>query len=478
MERLVASRQSNLADEDVRNSPPKGDNQGLSNDDAVQTETTHLFQLGQRQYPLQTHRNQLIMPAATIVSSAGYQMSRESFGSVKVTHSLAGEPTSTLEQPVANTTGLGANVELHQGIVMPWSEKTPETLNENGQQDWNILAPLIEVNMDSSSNLDLNHAILSEDLKATGERQPAVQEYEVQSSIWQLIQDHCALVSKVDGTQVRDLPASQDSQATPHMHASTSHILGRIPGSVQFQPANADFFLHVARFNPYTSLGPSAEDFFEDYFDFHATSTPTSTSIHSSVVEEVAGKEDTLFSAQQVERMRRLWHGQRPAPKIRIGQSIWRDAVQHSTSNIFSKPVQGSEGEIVDESRGDSITSGCGFDGNCRNTIKDFCKILEQNANPEDLAGFAPQSASQGGDHDAQNKNSTLLPSTEGFLDGEVLDASLYLFFQCSYLPFIHRPTFDAQNTPPSVLFPMLLIGLSSLYPKQSKSFVLRYLKV
>ncbi|OAL29254.1 hypothetical protein AYO22_02148 [Fonsecaea multimorphosa] len=71
-------------------------------------------------------------------------------------------------------------------------------------------------------------------------------------------------------------------------------------------------------------------------------------------------------------------------------------------------------------------------------------------------------------------QSSTSTTYETNFPSVETLDMSLDLYFQRFHpsMPFIHQATFDARTTPSAVLFPMCLIGLSSLDPRGSRDFV------
>jgi hypothetical protein len=107
-----------------------------------------------------------------------------------------------------------------------------------------------------------------------------------------------------------------------------------------------------------------------------------------------------------------------------------------------------------------------------------FCKDLDEKIQPQDLLDLSPNCSPAGSGSDSTSTSFLPISSADGFPTIEVVDASLDFFFQCSPLPFLHKPTFNARAFPSSLLLPVVLIGLSSLYPERSKIFVLGYLKV
>jgi hypothetical protein len=60
------------------------------------------------------------------------------------------------------------------------------------------------------------------------------------------------------------------------------------------------------------------------------------------------------------------------------------------------------------------------------------------------------------------------------FPPAEILDMALDLYFRVSLVPFVHLPTFSVRKTRPSLLYVMILIGMTLLDTKGTTDFVSR----
>ncbi|KAH7016736.1 hypothetical protein EDB80DRAFT_565867 [Ilyonectria destructans] len=161
-------------------------------------------------------------------------------------------------------------------------------------------------------------------------------------------------------------------------------------------------------------------------------------------------------SEAQAQLMGRLWSRQKPKLASRLIRRLWKQVIHHNADNIFTAPKSPgyNDNHAVHNNH---QTSRCRVNEACRSRLVRYCKELDwsfrQNESPDD--------------HDSS------------FPAMEILDSSLDFFFHFFHpiLPFMHRSTFDARNTPSSLLLAMCLVGLSYLDRAGTRAFVIRYLK-
>jgi hypothetical protein len=155
------------------------------------------------------------------------------------------------------------------------------------------------------------------------------------------------------------------------------------------------------------------------------------------------------ISAVQMQKVQRIWSKQRPKVPAPISSRLWSEVIKHNASNIFTTPQHSFVIEICQP-------LGCNVDKECRSRLFRYCKDLDSS--------FGLSTATNG----------ISMPTVD------ILDSSLDFYFQSFHpiLPFIHKSTFDARNTPSPLLLAMCLVGLSYLHRIETKAFLLRYLKV
>ncbi|ETI25567.1 hypothetical protein G647_02341 [Cladophialophora carrionii CBS 160.54] len=169
------------------------------------------------------------------------------------------------------------------------------------------------------------------------------------------------------------------------------------------------------------------------------------------------------LSADRLSRVQKAWPTKLVRP-IRLIRRLWQTALQHPADNILCH--DSTESPSQSPQRSNLTGSRWNMDASCRDRLlqdshKIFGKEESPYAIPVDQTSNTPQSPLSM-THEAQ------FPSVE------MLDMSLDLYFQRFHpsMPFIHQATFDARSAPSAVLFPMCLIGLSSLDPRGSRDFV------
>ena len=224
-------------------------------------------------------------------------------------------------------------------------------------------------------------------------------------------------------------------------------------------------FLFDADFSAYGYLSPGI-------LDYLAFTTPPSPMANPSRSPGYAiDKPNLLFFPEQVRKLRQMWRGQQAAPGVRIIRTLWQSVVQHPADNIFSMPASHvDQMEVISTI---SSASRANIDKDCRERLMVFCRELDEKIESQDVADITGHSTPL--HHNTRPESESLFPglTVDGFPAAEVLDASLDFYFQCPHLPFLHKATFDPKTTPESLLLPIYLVGLSSLYPERSKTFVL-----
>lgn len=154
------------------------------------------------------------------------------------------------------------------------------------------------------------------------------------------------------------------------------------------------------------------------------------------------------ISAVQMQKVQRIWSRQRPKVPAPIANRLWSAVIKHNAGNIFTTPHHSIDMEGCQ-------SLGCNVDQECRSRLIRYCK---------DLDGSLGLSTTTDG---------SSMPTVD------ILDSSLDFYFQFFHpiLPFIHKSTFDARNTPSPLLLAMCLVGLSYLNRIETKAFLIRYLK-
>lgn len=154
------------------------------------------------------------------------------------------------------------------------------------------------------------------------------------------------------------------------------------------------------------------------------------------------------ISAVQLQKVQRIWSRQRPKVPAPIANRLWSEVIKHNASNIFTTPQHGLN-------MGSCQSLGFNIDQECRSRLIRYCKDLD--------CSFGLSTATGG----------ISMPTVD------ILDSSLDFYFQFFHpiLPFIHKSTFDARNTPSPLLLAMCLVGLSYLHRIETKTFLVRYLK-
>ncbi|KAK4937746.1 hypothetical protein LTR10_021691 [Elasticomyces elasticus] len=298
-----------------------------------------------------------------------------------------------------------------------------------------------------------------------------------QPSFSQLVHDQETMVMMSQGVMSSLHEESSDkgpgSSSTRDAAPKTPVDLPTQSQSVHENIFDTNGFLLETNFDAYGFLSPGVMDF----LDFTtprppALQTPRPSVRHTPSVD--CGGDATpeiLFSVNQVRRMRQLWLGRRPTSVAQTVHSLWHNVIQHGADNIFSAPGSASKDVAEPASKGQRISK-WGFNAKCRERMIDFYKKLDESAIPRNDLDLTSSSTSEAPDPDLGIANASLPSSSEDFPTTEVLDASLDLFFERSFLPFIHKATFDARTVPESLLLAMCLVGISSLYPERSGTFV------
>lgn len=182
---------------------------------------------------------------------------------------------------------------------------------------------------------------------------------------------------------------------------------------------------------------------------------------------------------QSLSRIENLWSSKETPYPDRLVRTLWDDVAEHKADNICSDPAE----QPVPLP---SPSLNCASRGNNRRKMTKECRarLISFYAQTQTASGkspglaaasssLSPPSDSQQSDHSpcptiGPNISHLQLPSEE------TLDLSLEFYFRHVHpsLPFIHKPTFNATETPSLLLLPMILIGYSILDPCGSKTLV------
>lgn len=268
-------------------------------------------------------------------------------------------------------------------------------------------------------------------------------------------------------TQQNDLFAAQNVTQSGRPHPNTRQTDYRLPSLPQ-TPRTALYAGHSTFELPpeFPPFSPSIMNF----MNFSKPQTPVSPLLTST--SSRSGSRRNLFSVQQLRQIRQLWHGQRSAPSVQLGRCVWGTVVKHSADNIFS--VQATNSPAYNAL---SPTGKWRLDEQTRKELMIFCMELDETVNQVERIDSGPVSAHSATPESLASAATLPSLSVDGFPTLEALEASLDIYFQ--YFPFalVHKATFDPKTTSRTILFPMCLIGLASLYAERSKQFVVRYLQ-
>ncbi|KAH6954792.1 hypothetical protein DER45DRAFT_596627 [Fusarium avenaceum] len=182
-----------------------------------------------------------------------------------------------------------------------------------------------------------------------------------------------------------------------------------------------------------------------DTYDWDISSLPFSiATIGAESISSIPSSGSLMtISAIQMQKVQRIWSRQRPKVPAPITNRLWSEVIKHNAGNIFSTPQHSIDME-------DCQSLGCNVDQECRNRLIRYCKDLDSS--------FGLSTATDG----------ISMPTVD------ILDSSLDFYFQFFHpiLPFIHKSTFDARNTPSPLLLAMCLVGLSYLHRIETKAFL------
>jgi hypothetical protein len=171
-------------------------------------------------------------------------------------------------------------------------------------------------------------------------------------------------------------------------------------------------------------------------------------------------------------RIQRLWplteQNTRPA------RSMWRDVAQAKRSAEVSDHVQDSSPSVVADSVSQAFPEYSFDEASYQRLFRAFGPLLAQQT-AEAIDDSGPHNSRQDPLHSVDQFR---LDSAEQyhirFPSREVLDVSVGLYFRRFHplFPFLHEPTFKAQDTQTSLLFSLCLIGLCYLGDDSAKRFV------
>lgn len=203
------------------------------------------------------------------------------------------------------------------------------------------------------------------------------------------------------------------------------------------------------------AFDPVPKDMLQMWLEPHLVMSPGQQTRHS--VDSAKSNSDNI-PTERFYKVQRCW----PAPvnSGRLINSLWRDIAFSVEDNVFS--VQSlhlpNEATFTQGSR-------CGLDEDCRRRLQAvFGHSLSipphvQSPNNGGISPVTPVSA---------------MNPLPDFPPAEILDMALDLYFRVSLVPFVHLPTFSVRKTRPSLLYVMILIGMTLLDTKGTTDFVSR----
>ncbi len=165
-----------------------------------------------------------------------------------------------------------------------------------------------------------------------------------------------------------------------------------------------------------------------------------------------------------------LWPMKKKTPR-RLIQTLWHDVASYPEDNIFSQPAEAAVDEsLVSRNLSRTGESRWGMDDARRARLIEDCtskSTSPQRANANNVFQHNKKHAPEAGGQ-IDDLRFAKFPSTQ------ILDISLDIYFRRFHhlMPFIHEPTFTAQQTSSSLLFPMCLMGMTLLDSVRAKRFV------
>ncbi|KAJ6033322.1 hypothetical protein N7444_011093 [Penicillium canescens] len=181
-----------------------------------------------------------------------------------------------------------------------------------------------------------------------------------------------------------------------------------------------------------------------------------------------------------LKRIEQMWSGKGISQPALLVWTLWDDVTEHKAANILSDPA---EHVNLPSNHPSEHRSEYGMNSKITEQCRE--RLLVFHSQTQTPPGIAPASnvlspsKTQQSELSSSPATGPCLPdlSDVEFPSLEVLDLSLKFYFRHVHLslPFIHRPTFNASETPCLLLLPMILIGFSILDPYGSKAFVSRY---
>ncbi|KAJ5758047.1 uncharacterized protein N7511_006741 [Penicillium nucicola] len=203
------------------------------------------------------------------------------------------------------------------------------------------------------------------------------------------------------------------------------------------------------------AFDPVPKDMLQMWLEPHLVMSPGQQTRHS--VDSAKSNSDNI-PTERFYKVQRSW----PAPMNsgRLINSLWRDVAFSVEDNIFS--VQSlhlrTEATFAQGSR-------CGLDEDCRRRLQEvFGRGSSTNPhmqfpNNEGTSPATPVST---------------MNSSPDFPPAEILDMALDLYFRISLVPIVHLPTFSAKKARPSLLYVMIIIGMTLLDTRGTTDYVSR----
>ncbi|KAJ6044959.1 uncharacterized protein N7446_003156 [Penicillium canescens] len=247
----------------------------------------------------------------------------------------------------------------------------------------------------------------------------------------------------------------QDMPLVPHHARSGSELGAMMIDERQPYFGWNEVTPHQAPHRPSMAFDPVPKDMLQLWLEPHLVMSPGQQTQHSA---DSAKSSSDNIPTERFYKVQRCW----PAPinSGRLINNLWRDIAFSVEDNVFSVQSLHLPSEVT-------FTQGsrCGLDEDCRRRLQAVFgrrPAMHPHLQSPNNGGISPVTPVSAMSH---------LPD---FPPAEILDMALDLYFRISLVPFVHLPTFSARKTRPSLLYAMILIGMTLLDTKGTTDFVSR----
>ncbi|KAJ9604532.1 hypothetical protein H2200_010645 [Cladophialophora chaetospira] len=214
-----------------------------------------------------------------------------------------------------------------------------------------------------------------------------------------------------------------------------------------------------------------AENIWDDLpqFEFGSVTASSSLGLSPSYLRQAyrsPPKGD--ISDERYAKIASMWPMKKNTPQ-RLIQTLWREVASYPEDNIFSQKLESAiEGSLRSQSPSKSEDSRWGMNEARRARLIEDCSPPRSTRQGKLNPRIETPHTSSEDTMSVDSLSFAKFPSTQ------ILDISLDIYFRRFHhlMPFIHEPTFSAQRTSSTLLFPMCLMGLTLLDSARAQRFV------